>query len=55
MKKTDYKRQLVVANSLFEMGLDMKLISKITTVSSNDLDKYRLEIKNNIKDIDKNP
>ena len=54
MKKTDYKRQLVVANSLFELGLDMNLISKITTVSSTDLNKYRDDIKNNDKNIDKN-
>ena len=52
MKKEDYKRQLVIANSLYELGLNLQLINKITTVSSLDLDEYRksLKIKTNIVD-----
>ena len=42
MKKEDYKRQLVIANSLYELGLNLQLINKITTVSSLDLDEGSL-------------
>lgn len=53
MKDEDYKRQLVIANSLFEMGIDVDLIKKITTVTSEDLAKYRDKTKNSQKNIDK--
>ena len=43
MNKEDYKRQLIIANSLYELGLDVDLIKQITTVNSNDLDLYRLK------------
>ena len=51
MKKDDYKRQLVIANSLFELGMDVDLIKKITTVNKNDLDNYR---KDTLKIVDNN-
>lgn len=44
MKKNDYKRQLVIANSLYELGIDESIIKTITTVSKNDLINYRKEI-----------
>jgi len=53
MKDEDYKRQLVIANSLYEMGIDIDLIKRITTVSSEDLAKYRDKNKIKRKDIDK--
>ena len=53
MKEEDYKRQLVIANSLYEMGIDVDLIKKITTVTSEDLAKYRDKTKNSQKNIDK--
>ena len=43
MNKERYKRQLVIANTLYEMGIDADLIKTITTISSKDLDKYRQE------------
>jgi hypothetical protein len=52
MKQEDYKRQLVIANSLYEMGIDIDLIKRITTVSSEDLAKYRDKNKIKRKDID---
>ena len=52
MKEEDYKRQLVIANSLYEMGIDIDLIKRITTVSSEDLAKYRDKNKIKRKDID---
>ena len=42
MKKEDYKRQLIIANSLYEMGIDVDLIKQITTVNKDDLSIYRL-------------
>ena len=53
MKDEDYKRQLVIANSLYEMGIDIDLFKKFTTVSSEDLAKYRDKNKIKRKDIDK--
>ena len=50
MDKKDYKRQLAIANSLYEMGLDMELIKKITTVSKKDLFDYKEDLEN--KDVD---
>ncbi len=50
MNKEDYKRQLAIANSLYEMGLDMELIKKITTVSKKDLFDYKEDLEN--KDVD---
>ena len=50
MDKEDYKRQLAIANSLYEMGLDMELIKKITTVSKKDLFDYKEDLEN--KDVD---
>ena len=52
MKKEDYKRQLVIANTLYEMGLDQQIIQKITTIEKQDLDEYRLNIKKNINSVD---
>ena len=43
MNKEKYDKQLVIANTLYEMGIDIDLIKTITTVSSKDLDKYRQE------------
>ena len=54
MKKEDYKRQLVIANSLYELGLNLQLINKITTVSSLDLDEYRKSLKIKTNNVDKN-
>jgi hypothetical protein len=53
MKKEDYKRQLVIANSLYELGLNLQLINKITTVSSFDLDEYRKSLKIKTNNVDK--
>ena len=53
MKKDDYKRQLVIANSLYELGLNLQLINKITTVSSLDLDEYRKSLKIKTNNVDK--
>ena len=54
MKQEDYKRQLVIANSLYEMGLDEDLIKKITTVNSKDLNEYRKTYQKKSKDVDNN-
>ena len=43
MNKEKYDKQLVIANTLYEMGIDVDLIKTITTVNSKDLDKYRQE------------
>ena len=43
MNKEKYDKQLVIANTLYEMGIDIDLIKTITTVSKPDLDKYRQE------------
>ena len=43
MNKEKYNKQLVIANTLYEMGLDVDLIKTITTVKKIDLDKYRQE------------
>ena len=43
MNKEKYNKQLVIANTLYEMGLDIVLIKSITTVKKIDLDKYRQE------------
>lgn len=53
MNKEDYKRQLIIANSLYELGLDVDLIKQITTVNSNDLDLYRLKNQKNKNNVDK--
>lgn len=53
MEKEDYKRQLVIANSLYELGLDVDLIKKITTVESDDLSLYRIKNQKKSNDIDK--
>ena len=53
MKKEDYKRQLVIANSLYELGLNLQLINKITTVSSLNLDEYRKSVKIKTNNVDK--
>ena len=44
VKQEDYKRQLVIANSLYEMGVDINLIKQITTVKKVDLENYRKDI-----------
>ena len=41
MKKEDYQRQLIIANSLYELGIDVDLIKTITTVAANDLLEFR--------------
>ena len=43
MNKEKYNKQLVIANTLYEMGIDIDLIKTITTVSKQDLDNYRQE------------
>ena len=43
MNKEKYDKQLVIANTLYEMGLDVDLIKSITTVNKKDLDNYRQE------------
>ena len=43
MNKEKYNNQLVIANTLYEMGLDVDLIKTITTVNKKDLDNYRQE------------
>ena len=53
MNKEDYKRQLIIANSLYELGVDVDLIKQITTVNSNDLDLYRLKNQKNKNNVDK--
>ena len=53
MKKEDYKRQLIIANTLYEMGIDDLIIQKITTVEKKDLEEYRLNIKKNRNIVDK--
>lgn len=52
MKEEDYKRQLIIANSLYEMGIDVDIIKTITTVSSDDLLDYRIKQENYRKNID---
>ncbi len=52
MKEEDYKRQLIIANSLYEMGVDVDLIKQITTVSSNDLINFREKQEKCRKNID---
>lgn len=41
MNKEDYQRQLIIANSLYEIGMNIDLIETITTVSFIDLNNYR--------------
>lgn len=53
MNKKDYERQLIIANSLYELGLDDDVIKCITTVDKKDLDLYRLSLKKESKSIDK--
>ena len=53
MKKENYERQLVIANSLYELGMNQDLIKTITTISSSDLDNYRKSLKNKTNFIDK--
>ena len=53
MKKENYERQLVIANSLYELGMNQDLIKTITTISSSDLDNYRKSLKNKANFIDK--
>ena len=53
MKKEDYKRQLIIANTLYEMGIDDLIIQKITTIEKKDLEEYRLNIKKNRNIVDK--
>ena len=53
MKQKDYKRQLIIANSLYEMGVDVDLIKQITTVNKDDLSIYRLNHKKNPINVDK--
>ena len=53
MKKEDYKRQLIIANSLYEMGIDVDFIKQITTVNKDDLSIYRLNQQKNSNNIDK--
>ena len=53
VKQEDYKRQLIIANSLYEMGIDVDIIKTITTVSSDDLLDYRKVQERNSKKIDK--
>lgn len=48
MKKEDYKRQLIIANSLYELGIDEDVIKTITTISKSDLEKYREEVTKNV-------
>ena len=43
MNKEKYDRQLVIANTLYEIGIDIDLIKTITTVNKKDLDNYRQE------------
>ena len=43
MNKEKYNKQLVIANTLYEMWLDVDLIKTITTVNKKDLDNYRQE------------
>ena len=43
MKQEDYKRQLVIANSLYEMGVDINLIKQITTVKKVDLENNQFQ------------
>lgn len=54
MKQEDYKRQIVIANSLYEMGLNKDLIQKITTVNFKDLSEYRKTYQKKSKDVDNN-
>ena len=53
LKQEDYKRQLIIANSLYELGIDVDIIKTITTVSSDDLLDYRLKQKKAVKYVDK--
>lgn len=39
----DYRRQLMIANSLYEMGIDSDLIKMVTTIQHEELLKYRSE------------
>ena len=52
MKETDYKRQLIIANSLYELGIDTDIIKTITTVNSKDLLDYRKDQEKLRKHID---
>ena len=53
MDKDKYNRQLVIANSLYELGMNQDLIKTITTISSLDLDNYRKSLKNKANFVDK--
>ena len=53
MDKEKYNRQLVIANSLYELGMNQDLIKTITTISSLDLDNYRKSLKNKANFVDK--
>ena len=53
MDKEKYNRQLVIANSLYELGMNQDLIKAITTISSLDLDNYRKLLKNKANFVDK--
>lgn len=53
MDKKDHERQLIIANSLYELGLDEDVIKCITTIDAKDLDLYRLSLKKESKSIDK--
>ena len=52
MKDIDNKRQLAIAKSLYEMGIDEDIIKKITTVESKDLSIYRLTLEKNRNVVD---
>ncbi|MCI5744887.1 MAG: hypothetical protein MR270_01230 [Erysipelotrichaceae bacterium] len=52
MKDEDYKRQLIIANTLYELGIDNDIITQITTISSDDLSIYRKIKENSRKKID---
>ena len=41
MKKEDYQRQLIIANSLYELGIDVDLIKKQD--QQNDIDNSKDE------------
>lgn len=49
----DYKRQLMIANSLYEMGIDNDLIKLVTTIQHDELLAYRSKKAKNVeKEID---
>ena len=52
MKDEDYQRQLIIANTLYELGIDNDIITQITTISSDDLSIYRKIKENSRKKID---